>query len=103
MSTCRRRQQAPPVSGRTRLWGWLKNPWGRPRFLVLVTWAYIVWSIVPVLIAVQFSFNDDAVPHRLAGLLDPLVLGTTQSIPSGTTQPCATLSCQSLKLAAADV
>jgi spermidine/putrescine transport system permease protein len=40
-----------------RLRGWLRNPWGKPRFLVVVTWAYIVWSIVPVLIAVQFSFN----------------------------------------------
>ena len=26
--------------------------------LVLVTWLYIVWSIVPVVIAIQFSFND---------------------------------------------
>jgi spermidine/putrescine transport system permease protein len=41
-----------------RFRGWLRNPWGRPRFLVLVTWLYIVWSIVPVLIAVQFSFNE---------------------------------------------
>jgi spermidine/putrescine transport system permease protein len=40
-----------------RLRGWLKNPWGRPRFLVVVTWSYILWSLVPVLIAVQFSFN----------------------------------------------
>jgi spermidine/putrescine transport system permease protein len=40
-----------------RLWGWLKNPWGRPRFLVAVTWVYVLWSIVPVLIAIQFSFN----------------------------------------------
>jgi spermidine/putrescine transport system permease protein len=42
----------------TRAWGWFRNPWSRPRFLVLVTLAYIAWSIVPVLIAVQFSFND---------------------------------------------
>jgi spermidine/putrescine transport system permease protein len=41
----------------TRAWGWFKNPWSRPRFLVLMTLAYIAWSIVPVLIAVQFSFN----------------------------------------------
>jgi spermidine/putrescine transport system permease protein len=41
--------------GRAR--GWLSNPWGRPRFLPVVTWTYILWSIVPVLIAVQFSFN----------------------------------------------
>ena len=27
---------------------WLANPWGRPRFLVLVTWTYIIWSIAPV-------------------------------------------------------
>ena len=44
-------------SAGNRLWGWLKNPWGRPRFLILFTWAYVLWSIVPVLIAVQFSFN----------------------------------------------
>jgi spermidine/putrescine transport system permease protein len=41
-----------------RLRGWLGNPWGKPRFLRLVTWSYIVWSIVPVLIAIQFSFNN---------------------------------------------
>lgn len=29
----------------------------KPRVLALVTWAYIAWSIVPVLIAIQFSFN----------------------------------------------
>ena len=37
---------------------WMANPWGRPRFLVLVTWCYIVWSLAPVLIAIQFSFNN---------------------------------------------
>jgi spermidine/putrescine transport system permease protein len=36
---------------------WVANPWGRPRFLVLVTWAYVLWSIAPVIIAIQFSFN----------------------------------------------
>ena len=41
-----------------RVSGWVVNPWGRPRFLVLITWAYMVWAIVPVIIAVQFSFND---------------------------------------------
>jgi spermidine/putrescine transport system permease protein len=47
----------PQPSGFTRFRGWLRNPWGKPRFLVAITWGYIVWSIVPVLIAVQFSFN----------------------------------------------
>jgi spermidine/putrescine transport system permease protein len=41
-----------------RLRGWLRNPWGRPRVLVVTTWAYVIWSLVPVLIAVQFSFNE---------------------------------------------
>jgi spermidine/putrescine transport system permease protein len=35
----------------------LSNPWGRPRFLALWAWLYMAWSIVPVLIAIQFSFN----------------------------------------------
>ncbi len=37
---------------------WLRNPWGRPRFLVLVTAVYILWSLIPVAIAVMFAFND---------------------------------------------
>jgi spermidine/putrescine transport system permease protein len=40
-----------------RLFEWLSNPWGRPRFLALWTWIYMAWSLIPVLIAVQFSFN----------------------------------------------
>ncbi|MEX0946305.1 MAG: ABC transporter permease subunit, partial [Acidimicrobiia bacterium] len=35
----------------------LANPWGRPRLLRLVTIGYVLWSIVPVLVAIQFSFN----------------------------------------------
>jgi spermidine/putrescine transport system permease protein len=46
----------PSVSRRLR--EWLANPWGKPRFLVLVTLAYLVWSIVPILIAIRFSFNE---------------------------------------------
>jgi spermidine/putrescine transport system permease protein len=49
-----RRQAAPLV-------GWLRDrvgdPWRKPRFLALWTWLYIAWSILPVVIAVQFSFN----------------------------------------------
>jgi spermidine/putrescine transport system permease protein len=37
---------------------WLSNPWGKPRWLVLITLIYMVWSIVPILIAIRFSFND---------------------------------------------
>jgi spermidine/putrescine transport system permease protein len=37
---------------------WLSNPWGTPRLLWVITIAYILWSIVPVIIAIQFSFNS---------------------------------------------
>jgi spermidine/putrescine transport system permease protein len=37
---------------------WLRNPWGRPRFLPLVAAIYIIWSVVPVAIAILFAFND---------------------------------------------
>ena len=37
--------------------GWLANPWGRSRFTALLTWLYILWAIVPLLLAILFSFN----------------------------------------------
>jgi spermidine/putrescine transport system permease protein len=37
---------------------WLRNPWGRPRFLPLIAAIYIFWSIVPVVIAILFAFNS---------------------------------------------
>jgi spermidine/putrescine transport system permease protein len=40
-----------------RLRGGLSNPWGKPRFLTLWTWLFIVWALAPVVIAVVFSFN----------------------------------------------
>jgi spermidine/putrescine transport system permease protein len=36
------------------------NPWRRPWFMEGFTWLYIVWSIVPIAIAVLFSFNKGA-------------------------------------------
>src|SRR6266850_7476018 len=36
----------------------LRNPWARPRWLVLVTVAYILWSIFPVANAILFAFNN---------------------------------------------
>ena len=57
MTAVAERGSTPRFSTAARVRGWIRNPWGRPRFLVLLTWAYILWSIVPVLIAVQFSFN----------------------------------------------
>ena len=42
----------------SRLRTWWSNPWRRPTFLAAGYWLYVVWSIVPVLIAIQFAFND---------------------------------------------
>lgn len=41
-----------------RIREWWSNPWGKPRFLALFTMLYLAWSIVPILIAIRFSFND---------------------------------------------
>jgi spermidine/putrescine transport system permease protein len=53
--------RAPVVTAgarrRPRLPSLLRNPWGKPRFLVLTTWLYMVWALVPVAIAILFSFN----------------------------------------------
>ena len=37
---------------------WWNDPWRPPRFLVGVTLGYLAWSLLPVLIAVTYSFND---------------------------------------------
>jgi spermidine/putrescine transport system permease protein len=45
---------APTVAGLRRWW---ENPFRPPRFLQLMTFGYLVWSLLPVIIAVLFSFN----------------------------------------------
>lgn len=47
------------VSHRGRI-SWLSgisNPWARPRFLWAIAIGYTTWTLVPILIAVAFSFN----------------------------------------------
>jgi len=34
-----------------------RNPWGHPWILEGFTWLYLIWSLVPIAIAVLFSFN----------------------------------------------
>ena len=46
---------APSVAARMR--GWAMNPWARAHFLWLIAIAYVVWTLMPVFIAVAFSFN----------------------------------------------
>jgi spermidine/putrescine transport system permease protein len=44
------------VARRSRGGGW-RGPWRRPRILATVTWLYVAWSLLPVAVAVLFSFN----------------------------------------------
>ena len=37
---------------------WWRDPWRKPRILIAVTIGYLLWSLLPVLVAVLFSFND---------------------------------------------
>jgi spermidine/putrescine transport system permease protein len=56
-----------PAAARVSLRDRLANPWGRPRFLVLTTWVYILWSLVPVLLAIRFAFNSGRSRTSLQG------------------------------------
>jgi spermidine/putrescine transport system permease protein len=47
---------------------WLRNPWGRPRFLPVLTGLYILWSLIPVAIVILFGFNDGRSRTTLQGL-----------------------------------
>ena len=40
-----------------RAMSWLRNPWAQARFLWVIVIGYMVWTLVPVFVAVMFSFN----------------------------------------------
>jgi spermidine/putrescine transport system permease protein len=54
-------RRLPAAPSRSWTWrgpvGWFRDPWRRPRLLATVTILYLLWSLVPVIIAVIFSFN----------------------------------------------
>ncbi len=61
-----------------------RNPWRRPYVLATITWVYILWSLVPVLIAIQFSFNDSRSRSSWNGFTtDWYCCGGPDSIASG--------------------
>ena len=51
-------EQATAAAGQPRRRRWRRNPWGHPWFLEGFTWLYLIWSIVPIALAVLFSFNN---------------------------------------------
>ena len=57
------------------------NPWARARFLWLIAMPYIVWTLVPVFIAVAFSFNAGKARTTWQGLsLSRWYLATVNSV-----------------------
>ena len=46
---------ALPATTRPRPW---RNPWRKPWLLEGFTWLYLIWSLVPIALAVLFSFNN---------------------------------------------
>ena len=58
------------------------NPWGKPRFLILVTALYALWSIVPVAIAIQFSFNSGRSRSTWQGFSTRWYVGTKEAAAS---------------------
>jgi spermidine/putrescine transport system permease protein len=51
------RATATAKSGPARLRPW-RNPWRKPWLLEGFTWLYLIWSLVPIALAVLFSFNN---------------------------------------------
>ena len=52
-----RQADAASQNGTGRLRPW-RNPWRKPWLLESFTWLYLIWSLVPIAIAVLFSFNN---------------------------------------------
>jgi spermidine/putrescine transport system permease protein len=78
----------------------MRNPWGKSRFLPLVSGLYVLWSIVPVAIAVRFSFNAGRSRSVWQGFSTRWYVGTPEAAESVLYDPSlrAALN-QSLKLA----
>ena len=73
---------APPRSTRTPL-GWWRNPWRRPYIIATVTWMYLAWSLLPVLIAIGISFSAGRSNAVWQGFSTQWWWGHPASDPSG--------------------
>jgi spermidine/putrescine transport system permease protein len=51
------RAAASSQNGTARPRPW-RNPWRKPWLLESFTWLYLIWSLVPIVLAVLFSFNN---------------------------------------------
>jgi spermidine/putrescine transport system permease protein len=58
------------------------NPWAGSRMLALTTSAYILWSLIPVTIAIAFSFNDGRSRSAWQGFSTRWYVGTPEAAES---------------------
>jgi spermidine/putrescine transport system permease protein len=78
----------------------LRNPWGKPRLLPVVTALYVLWSIIPVTIAIRFSFNAGRSRSVWQGFSTRWYVGTPEAAESVLYDPSLLAALvQSLKLA----
>ncbi len=63
-----------------RLVRWLSNPWARARFLWVVAIAYVAWTLLPVVVAVLFSFNGTRSLTSWQGLSTQWYAGNESSV-----------------------
>jgi len=76
---------------------WLSNPWARARFLWAVAIAYVAWTLLPVVVAVLFSFNGTRSLTSWQGFSTQWYGGNESSVWQDPTLRSALV--QSLKLA----
>jgi spermidine/putrescine transport system permease protein len=77
-----------------------RNPWGKPRYLPVVTALYVLWSIIPVTIAIRFSFNAGRSRSVWQGFSTRWYVGTPEAAESVLYDPSLLAALvQSLKLA----
>jgi spermidine/putrescine transport system permease protein len=58
VNTERAGQASVGAGGRRSFSEWFADPFRRPRTLASITWLYIAWSFLPILIAIRVSFNE---------------------------------------------
>ena len=84
-----------------RFLGWLRNPWAKARFLWAIAIGYMVWTLLPVAIAVLFSFNSTRALTAWHGFSTRWYVGDVSSVWDDPTLRAALF--QSLKLASLTV
>ncbi|HET9724422.1 MAG TPA: ABC transporter permease [Actinomycetota bacterium] len=63
-----------------RFLAWLRNPWAKARFLWVVAIAYMAWTLLPVGIAVLFSFNSTRALTAWQGFSTRWYVGDVNSV-----------------------